>query len=204
MPGYDPALLSARLKAEARREVGAPLRLLAGVRLPPTLPPLLQGMLEAFDGAGVPHGLKGPDIPLGARILAAADGALHLPAGVVGQTGVVDLAGPHRVVEEPQRLLQRRPRVVGVHLVEVDMVGPQPAQRRVQRGGQVSPGESHLVGPGAHGEAAFGRQDDPLAHLGRPTGQPPSDDLLAETGAVDVGGVHQRAAGLDEAVQLDV
>lgn len=46
------------------------------LRLFPTLQDLTQGVLyhhERFDGAGYPFGLKGDDIPLSARVVAAAD-----------------------------------------------------------------------------------------------------------------------------------
>ena len=72
-----------------------------------------------------------------ARALRDVDRALGLPAGEVRQSGVVDLAGAHGVVEEAQGLVERRERVVGVHLVEVDALDAEAAQRRVERRGQV-------------------------------------------------------------------
>ena len=50
----------------------------------------------------------------------------------VGQADVVDLPGAHRVVQEPQRLFKTGQRVPAVHLVQVDGLHVQPAQRGVQ------------------------------------------------------------------------
>jgi hypothetical protein len=71
--------------------------------------------------------------------LGQVDRLLHLPAGEVRQAGVADLPRRDGVVEEPQRLLQRRVRVPGVQLVEVDVLDPEPAQRRVECSAEVAP-----------------------------------------------------------------
>ena len=54
-------------------------------------------------------------------------------AGRVGDADVEHLAGAHRVVERPHRLLDRGVPVPEVHPVEVDVVGAQPAQAGLQR-----------------------------------------------------------------------
>jgi response regulator RpfG family c-di-GMP phosphodiesterase len=60
-----------RITAEKRFE--APLQLLESASLPVETISALKHMYERVDGKGFPGGLKGGDIPLGARILAMAD-----------------------------------------------------------------------------------------------------------------------------------
>lgn len=50
-----------------------PSQLFSSVSLPETTTDALRYMYETYDGTGLPSGLKGKDIPLGARILAMAD-----------------------------------------------------------------------------------------------------------------------------------
>lgn len=57
----------------ARKRFEAPLRLLETVQLRPESVRAILHMYERFDGAGFPAGLRGKDIPLGARILAIVD-----------------------------------------------------------------------------------------------------------------------------------
>ena len=66
-------------------------------------------------------------------------GVGDLPAGEVGVAEVAHLAGADQVVERGERLLDRRARVGLVHLVEVDVVGAEPAQRRLDRADDVAP-----------------------------------------------------------------
>ena len=54
-----------------------------------------------------------------------------LPGGMVGQADVADLALPDEIVVRRQGLLQRRVRVGIVGVVEVDVVGLQAAQARL-------------------------------------------------------------------------
>ena len=54
-----------------------------------------------------------------------------LPGGVVGQPDVADLALPDQIVVDRKGLLQRRVRVGVVGVVEVDVVGLQAAQARL-------------------------------------------------------------------------
>lgn len=60
-----------RITAEKRYE--SPLRLLESADLPVETITALKHMYERVDGKGFPDGLRGGDIPLGARILAMAD-----------------------------------------------------------------------------------------------------------------------------------
>ena len=46
---------------------------------------------------------------------------------------VADLALLHEIVERAQRLLDRRPRIGDVLLVEVDVVGAEPSEARLDR-----------------------------------------------------------------------
>ncbi len=45
----------------------APIKRLAGVS------PMIENSHERYDGLGYPHGIKGEDIPLGARIISVVD-----------------------------------------------------------------------------------------------------------------------------------
>lgn len=74
------ALLAERpeLKAEAKRVVRQPARLLEAARLPALVGTLLSQQYEAFDGSGVPQGLPGKETLLGARVLAAVDALTDL------------------------------------------------------------------------------------------------------------------------------
>jgi response regulator RpfG family c-di-GMP phosphodiesterase len=64
------------LKSEAKRYVRAPIKLFETVHLPTPVNSVLAHLYEAFDGSGVPQGVKGEDIPIGARIIAAVDAFL--------------------------------------------------------------------------------------------------------------------------------
>jgi hypothetical protein len=123
-----------------------------------------------------------------------------LPPQVVGEAVVGDLAGGHGVVEEAQGLLDGGDGVPGVHLVEVDVLDAQAPQRGVQGSPEVPPREPDVVGALTHGEPALGGENQ-LRRVGGVVGQPAADDLLRDAGAVDVGGVDERAPALDERLQ---
>jgi len=59
--------------SQARKNYSSPTRLMEAVGLTADTKTAVEGMYERFDGQGFPHGMKGKDIPLGARILAIAD-----------------------------------------------------------------------------------------------------------------------------------
>src|SRR6202035_2036259 len=116
---------------------------------------------------------------------AASPGGLaglgDVPAGEVGGPGVKDLALRDEHLHRLPDLVPRGVPVDMVHLVQVDVVGPQPAQRRVAGAADVERGELPLVGPGAHVTEQLGRQDrlpTPPAALGEPVAQ----DLLGPPG----------------------
>jgi response regulator RpfG family c-di-GMP phosphodiesterase len=60
-------------RTAAQKAFETPLRLLEAVRLPMGIKNAVFHMYERFDGKGFPDKLVGKDIPLGARLLAAAD-----------------------------------------------------------------------------------------------------------------------------------
>jgi hypothetical protein len=98
-----------------------------------------------------------------------------------------------RIVEEAQRFLDRRQRVPGMHLVEVDLLEAEAAERIVERLAEMPARQADIVGAVAHRKAPLGG-DDRLAGFGRARLQPASDDLFRLAGAVDVGGIDEIAA----------
>ena len=64
-----------------------------------------------------------------AEHLAPAERARQLVGEEVRDAGVADLAGMDQVVEGEERLIDRGVRVPGVELVQVDVIGAEPAQR---------------------------------------------------------------------------
>jgi hypothetical protein len=86
-----------------------------------------------------------------------------------------------------------------VHLVEVDVVGLEPAEAGLAGAPDVEGGEATIVRPQAHGLVCLGRQHDVLAPA--TALQPPADDVFGGAVALcHVGGlgspVHIR--GIDE------
>jgi putative nucleotidyltransferase with HDIG domain len=58
---------------EMRKHPSAGAKLLQPCEAPPEVLEMVRSHHERWDGTGYPDGLKGPEIPLGARILAVAD-----------------------------------------------------------------------------------------------------------------------------------
>ncbi len=69
---------SAEVKADAKRYIRAPIKLFETVHLHGGVNTILAQLYEAYDGSGVPQGVKGEDISAGARIIAAVDAFLDL------------------------------------------------------------------------------------------------------------------------------
>jgi len=80
---------NAEWKKEAARCARAPLRLFEAVRLPSAVEQILSQLYEAYDGSGVPGGLRGEDIHFGARILSAVDSTLDLMKNSANALGAV-------------------------------------------------------------------------------------------------------------------
>lgn len=87
-----------------RSESGSGLRILEGTSLPvlETAREMLGGLRESWDGSGVPSGLRGPVIPLVARIVAVA---VHFDRLTHGNAAV---RPPDDPLEEMERLAGRR------------------------------------------------------------------------------------------------
>src|SRR5262249_16571553 len=66
------------LRAEAKRYLRAPIKLFETVHLSGGVNTILAQLYEAYDGSGLPQGVKGDDIHGGARIIAAVDDFLDL------------------------------------------------------------------------------------------------------------------------------
>lgn len=98
-----------------------------------------------------------------------------------------DLPGPHEVGERGEGLLDIGVRVGVVDLVKVDVVGPQPLQRSLDRLDDPTPGTAAAVGALAHRSVELGRQHDLVAA----SLECLSDDLLGLAVAVHIGGVDE-------------
>ncbi len=66
---------------EMREHVTTGARLLEHIEFPWRVIPVIRHHHERYDGLGYPDGLKGPEIPLGARILAVVDSYLAMLSG---------------------------------------------------------------------------------------------------------------------------
>jgi len=60
-------------RSSATKQFKAPSRLVEAIRLPSEVLAAVENMYERFDAQGLPRGIGGKEIPLGARILAIAD-----------------------------------------------------------------------------------------------------------------------------------
>ena len=113
------------------------------------------------------------------------------------EADVADLARLDELRESSDRLLDRRPRVDAMLLVEVDRLDAEPAQARLARRADVlrasvEPGEPSA---GTH-DAELRRQHDLVASAADRA----PDELLVVAVAVDVGGVEQRHAEIERAM----
>eukprot|EP01034_Spumella_vulgaris_P043120 gene43120-53520_t len=119
---------------------------------------------------------------------------LHqVPAGEIRHAEVTDLSRPHELVEHAQGLLDRRQRVETVQLKQIDVVRPQPPQRRLDRRDQMRPRRAHIIGPGAAAKRRL-RGDE---HLVAPPLDRRAEDLLRAPARVNIRRVKHREPGLE-------
>ena len=134
-----------------------------------------------------------------ARPAGSAGGVLglrELPGVHAGRADVARLAGPDDVVKRSHRLLDRRLVVPAVDLVEVDIVGAQPLEGRVDGGEQVLSREAAVVRARPRREVGL-RREHVVVSAREELREQPSGDLLAAAARVHVGGVEERHARLD-------
>ncbi len=84
---------------EMREHVTTGVRMLEHIEFPWKVIPVIRHHHERYDGLGYPDGLKGPEIPLGARILAVVDSYLAMLSG----RSYRDSLSPDEAFEELQR-----------------------------------------------------------------------------------------------------
>jgi len=125
-------------------------------------------------------------------------GFSDLPGRPVRDGGVEDLAEADLVIEGAHEFLDSGEEVAGVDPVEVDVVGLQSTQARLDRGDNllaVVPGTVRIIRVGLVGE--LGCEHEPVA---APFEQL-ADDRFRRPVGVDVGGVDDVAAGVGEQVE---
>ena len=126
-------------------------------------------------------------------------GAGRLAAGVVRDAGVTDLAGANGLVDGGESLVHRGHRVPGMQLPQIDMVSAQSHERFVKAAEKVGPrGVEPSLAPGLG--AGFRRDDDTVARL--ELLEELAEHLLGYAIAVDIGGIDQGAAGIEEGSEL--
>jgi hypothetical protein len=94
------------------------------------------------------------------------------------------------IVQGLHGLLDRRLGVPVVDLVEVDVIGAEPSQGRVDRVEEVLAGQPLVVGSGAHRGADPGGKHV-LLTASEELVEQPAGDLFADAQGVDVGGVEE-------------
>ena len=106
---------------------------------------------------------------------------------------IADLALASEVVQRPQRLLQRRRGVGPVQLIEVEMIGLEPAQASLDLRHDVVAAAPPVIRPLTHLVVDLRGQHNPVA----PALDGLSDQLLRPSLGVDVGGVQHVNPGIE-------
>src|SRR6185312_3343095 len=138
------------------------------------------------------------DESLAAAVAGDPLGLDDLRRGERRRADVADLALADEVGERAERLVDVGRRVLGaVDLVEVDPVGVQALQRRLDLADDPAAGVAELVGVVAHRPVDLGGEDDVVAP---PSGQRLCDDRLGLAARVDVSGIDEVDARVERAV----
>ena len=119
-----------------------------------------------------------------------------MPAREIGYAEITHLSGPDEGVDGFERFLKRGRAVPLVHLVEIDVIGPQPPQACLALRDDVETGQSLIVRPGAHRKPDLGRNNQPVA----PAVERFAENLLRSSLRIGVGGVHR----VDARIEADV
>jgi hypothetical protein len=117
----------------------------------------------------------------------------------VAQADVAYLARPHQFVEGADGLLDRGRLIRTVRQVQVDPVGTQAPQARVDLLADVPGRQAAVLRPRPDRTAHLGRHDDPVPDA--PAAHPPAEPGLRAAAAVGVGRVEQRDPGGERAVE---
>ncbi len=126
--------------------------------------------------------------------------ARHIPGGSVGKAVVANLAGAHQIGERVDHFFHRRHRVPGVQPIQIDEIGIQPFERRVDGAVDVLAAVAARIGiAGRAVEGEFSGQHDLVAQLAIVDKLPAH--LFALAALVAVGGVDEVAPGIDIAVE---
>ena len=117
----------------------------------------------------------------------------HAPGAEIRAAEIADFALCHEIGQGAEAFLHRRQRVHPVHLVEIDVIGAQPAQRGLHGAHDVAARSALQCLGGVHGHAELGGQHDGMAHLADHLAH---QRLGAAFVAIDVGRVEQGDAGV--------
>jgi hypothetical protein len=129
-----------------------------------------------------------------AEELAASERAGDLIREEVRAAHVARLAGADHVIQRPQAFVDRRERIGMMELVEIDIVGPEPPQRGVDRVEDVLLREPLIPRAGAHrAEALRGQNEIVTASL-----EPASDDLFRSPDGLEVAAHRIDVRGVEE------
>src|SRR2546423_97775 len=126
-------------------------------------------------------------------------GVLHrgeLPGVHAGRAEVAGLAGAYHVVQRLHGLLDRRLGVEPVDLIQIHVVGPEPAQRVVDGGEDVLAGQATVVRALTHHTVHLGGHYI-VVTVTEQLAEQAAGDLFADPGRVHVRGVEERDAALD-------
>ena len=104
--------------------------------------------------------------PVDAELVAQPADLGHAPGAVVGDAEIADLPVPHEIAHRPHGLAERRLVILLVEVVDVDVVGAEPAQARLRRAHHPFARQPAAIRVLSHAVAELGRQH-PLVALRR-------------------------------------